>query len=702
MASREPKAGNKKGLVNRHDFRSSGSRWRRSCRFNLRPPLSVSGKLAPFALVGLLALVLSLLSPALAQAVGGGGDIVEYPGGATPDSGETGEIIDLSVPVLNVGTEALDDIWLKLDIHAPNCTKVENTRTEYPDPETQQLGLLFLDGQGSGLPPGAQAYYSAKYSLGISVTDHFYFAGNYTLRYRAWKGQPGAAGAEPIGDIQEQTLAIGPVSAPNMSVPILMYHRVDDVALDEYWVSRDEFEAQMKALVAYGYQAVTTEDIYDYNYSGGSLPPRPVVLTFDDGYQNVYTHAYPILMQEGLFGEFYIVTDVTVFSDLYRKSSHWIKGGILGNPHMTWPEIIEMAANGMVIGSHSKSHRDLTTLTDSELDDEILGSKQELFSQAGITTASFAYPYGAGDDHARIHQRLAKFDYTIAVSAWRGICQTQNTNPLDFKRVYVYGPHLPTDPDSSGVSVNYDPAHPDDFFMSKLDPTFPVPEITVESVEFLDEFGASTPGGKFYPGERMIIKVSARNDGAGADVALSLRLDIDGGIKPLVYNSRWTVPSEDIRRYFPPTTGSTETFEFLWEIPPDAAAGSYDYEIKFRDQAYVLGYALGEWVNDSFVVCDNIHLLWPSDGALIQDPPTFYWDAGCANIFVVDFSFDPGFNAGIRTTPILSTSSFAIPPSVWNRVPLYRRIYWRVRGADTNIAPLSVITSEEVWSFWKY
>jgi peptidoglycan/xylan/chitin deacetylase (PgdA/CDA1 family) len=249
-----------------------------------------------------------------------------------------------------------------------------------------------------------------------------------------WKGQPGGAGSEPIGEIQQETLTITTIAEPDASVPILMYHRVDDVALDEYWVSRDEFEAQMKALAAYGYEAVSTQEIYDYNYGGTDLPARPVAITFDDGYENVYTHAYPVLLEQGLFGEVLIVTDVTAISDYDRKFSRELGRGILANPHLTWPEIIEMAASGMVFGSHTSSHRDLMTLPDLELEDELLGSQQELFLQAGIAATSFSYPLGSGDDDVKLHQLLARYGYKTAVSAWQGICQTQSSDPLNLKR----------------------------------------------------------------------------------------------------------------------------------------------------------------------------------------------------------------------------------------------------------------------------
>ena len=542
--------------------------------------------------------------------------------------------------------------------------------------------------------------FSAGYSLWKSVIDHGYQAGVYTLRYRAWMGQPGAVGSEPIGSIQEETLTIIPVSSPDAPVPILMYHKVDDVAVDEYWVARDEFEAQMKALVAYGYEAVSTDEIYDYNYSGSALPAKPVAVTFDDGYENMYTHAYPVLLEQGLFGEFYIVTDVTASAEQNRGYSFQPGRGILANPHLIWPEIIEMSTGGMVFGSHTKSHRDLTTLTDSEPEDELLGSRQELFLQAGITATSFSYPLGAGNDAAGIHQLLARHGYSTAASAWRGICRTQTSDIFGLRRVYIHGPNPAYNPGGGGVSVDYDPARPDDFFMTKIDPAFPVPRITIESVEFLDEFGRPRVYNRFYVGERILVRVTARNDGDSAGVAVSLKLDGDG-VGPFAYDSHQTIPSEDIVRFFATTSGSGEAFEFIWEVSSDTTTNLYDYSIEFRDQTDTLGFAVSGWAPDALAVCEGIHLYGPGNGSYLTDPPVFTWQPGCSDLFIVEFSFDPAFGTAVRS-PVLSTSTYTPPQALWNGVPLYRTIYWRVRGAETVLTPPTINTSAEAWSFLRY
>lgn len=488
----------------------------------------------------------------------------------------------------------------------------------------------------------------------------------------------------------------------NVSIPILMYHRVDDVAVDEYWVSRDEFEGQMKALVAYGYEPVSTANVYDYLFDDGILPAKPVIITFDDGYQNIYTHAYPILMQEGLFCETFIVTGVTEWMKSRRMRTSWNGIGIAANPHLVWPEIIEMAENGMVFGSHTETHRDLTTLTEAEIELEIANSKQALFLEAGIEATSFSYPLGAGDDDPLIHQILVSNGYNTAVSAWRGICQTSEADPLDLKRVYIYGPHPVSDPDSNGVSVNYDPDRPFDFFMSQIDPEFSVPAITVESVEFLDKNSYPRDDNAFYPGEVVILRITAQNDGDGAEVIMSAEIDSNGGGESQGAEIEKAYSPDNISTYFAPTSGSPETFEFSWQVPLDAPAGLYGYDVEILDPSLVLKYASTGWVEDSLIICEEVHLIEPSNGVFIHEPPVFSWDSACSDYFLVEFAYDSNFTHILGRTPILSLPSFSVPAQAWTRLPKYKPIYWRVWSADIGPTPARIKAGEEVRSFRKH
>ncbi|RJP17924.1 MAG: hypothetical protein C4520_15450, partial [Candidatus Abyssobacteria bacterium SURF_5] len=93
----------------------------------------------------------------------------------------------------------------------------------------------------------------------------------------------------------------------------------------------------------------------------------------------------------------------------------------------------------------------------------------------------------------------------------------------------------------------------------------------------------------------------------------------------------------------------------------------------------------------------EIHLLEPADGAVIRELPTFEWSAETADTFRLEFSLDPDFTAFLWHSPILKTTSFTLPSTIWAKAPQDTPIYWRVRGADGDVRPIVVEESEEVW-----
>lgn len=166
-----------------------------------------------------------------------------------------------------------------------------------------------------------------------------------------------------------------------MLVPILLYHRIDESSTEsQYYVSPDEFEEQMKLLHDWGYTTITTELLVQAINEGANLPPRPIILTFDDGHLNNYTTAYPIMKKYGFSGALYIV------------------GEYMGAPnYMNADQIREMAQDGWEVGSHSMNHLDLTSLDRGQQQYEIIESRKFLESELGIPIQTFAYPFGVYD-----------------------------------------------------------------------------------------------------------------------------------------------------------------------------------------------------------------------------------------------------------------------------------------------------------------
>jgi peptidoglycan/xylan/chitin deacetylase (PgdA/CDA1 family) len=163
-------------------------------------------------------------------------------------------------------------------------------------------------------------------------------------------------------------------------VPILEYHVLGaapaDAPYPELYVSRPDFHRQMNWLEAHGYEAVTLEQAEDAWYHGGTLPPKPVVLSFDDGYRPDFTYALPELRKHGWAG---LLNLKAAGSDLYRSN------------------VEAMIAAGWELAAHTIHHLDLTTLDAARLREETAGARALLRREYGVPVDNFCYPSGRFD-----------------------------------------------------------------------------------------------------------------------------------------------------------------------------------------------------------------------------------------------------------------------------------------------------------------
>jgi peptidoglycan/xylan/chitin deacetylase (PgdA/CDA1 family) len=166
---------------------------------------------------------------------------------------------------------------------------------------------------------------------------------------------------------------------PLAGVPILAYHQISDTE-DIYCVSPADFERQMSYLARQGYTAVSLASVADYMNGGASLPAKPIAVTFDDGYEDNYLEALPIMEKHGM------------------KASVFVIVANVGQPgYLSWDEIRDMQARGMGIGSHTLSHTALPEVTIAERQREIIDSKVILEQELGQTVEFLSYPYGKFD-----------------------------------------------------------------------------------------------------------------------------------------------------------------------------------------------------------------------------------------------------------------------------------------------------------------
>lgn len=170
-------------------------------------------------------------------------------------------------------------------------------------------------------------------------------------------------------------------------IPILMYHYVrvvtnpkDTIGIN-LSVSPTLFAAQMQYLADNGYTTLTMSDVYAILSGQLPLPPRPIALTFDDGYRDFYTAAWPVLQQHG-----------------FKATSYVITGMIGWDAYMTWDMLYELDGSGLIeIGSHTIDHPDLTALSKEQRWRTIAGSKAMLEEGLGHAVTAFCYPSGKYD-----------------------------------------------------------------------------------------------------------------------------------------------------------------------------------------------------------------------------------------------------------------------------------------------------------------
>jgi peptidoglycan/xylan/chitin deacetylase (PgdA/CDA1 family) len=206
-----------------------------------------------------------------------------------------------------------------------------------------------------------------------------------------------------------------------------MYHHVVNPPAGANAVERDlsvppaMFTQQLAYLRRAGFETITLLELAQHLTHGAPLPEKPVILTFDDGYADNYTYAFPLLREYGYRATFFVLTD---FVDQRRPA------------YMSWTQIEEMARTGMEFGSHTRDHTDLRRRSYDYLVWQLLGSKQTLEAHLGRPMQVFCYPSGKYD--AGVAEVLASAHYVVAVTVDSGSVHAGD-GLLHLKRLRVRG-----------------------------------------------------------------------------------------------------------------------------------------------------------------------------------------------------------------------------------------------------------------------
>lgn len=244
-------------------------------------------------------------------------------------------------------------------------------------------------------------------------TSRFFFE---IFEMEFWRGVHDAGGMPRLG-----------------SVRVLAYHAIRDLAgapvAEPYGTPPNLFRKQMELLKRAGFSFIDAGQFLRFVRSGGPLPRRPVLITFDDCYEDLRDHALPVLRSLGIPAVAFAVSGRTGLSNTWDEEA--------GAPPMRLLDdhgLKELAAAGVEIGAHSRTHRKLTELPPEELKEEVGGCVQDLETRGLRRPRFFAYPYGLWNPAARQAAREAGLDAAFTVDYGKAL---EGTDAWSIPRIEI-------------------------------------------------------------------------------------------------------------------------------------------------------------------------------------------------------------------------------------------------------------------------
>jgi peptidoglycan/xylan/chitin deacetylase (PgdA/CDA1 family) len=203
-------------------------------------------------------------------------------------------------------------------------------------------------------------------------------------------------------------------------IPIITYHALGE-AKSPVFTAVSRFEEQLAALTEAGYKSVSLGKVIEWLGGEAEMPVNGIVLTFDDGYESVFSQARPLMAKYGFAGTIFVI------SDYCGRNNQWPgqMRGIPERPLMGWEQLGALAAEGWELGSHSRTHPNLSQLGHGQLEDEITGSQEKIFTQTGIKTRLFAQPYGKTNQEV---DQIVRERFAGAVNTRLGLVREGNSS----------------------------------------------------------------------------------------------------------------------------------------------------------------------------------------------------------------------------------------------------------------------------------
>ena len=215
--------------------------------------------------------------------------------------------------------------------------------------------------------------------------------------------------------------------AGTVALPVIMYHHLlrENKRLNNYTIHPDELEQDLLYLRDHGYTAVSAKELIDFCDGKASLPEKPVFITFDDGYESVYTYAYPLLKK---YNAKAVVSIIGRYTDLYSSSDDHS----VNYSHITWEQLREMSQSGIVEPSNHSYNLHSTTGAGKKagesteqyvkrLTEDLERLQNRFIEELGEAPKIFAYPFGKISPEAL--GVLKSLNFKVVLTCWEKVNQ---------------------------------------------------------------------------------------------------------------------------------------------------------------------------------------------------------------------------------------------------------------------------------------
>jgi peptidoglycan/xylan/chitin deacetylase (PgdA/CDA1 family) len=218
-------------------------------------------------------------------------------------------------------------------------------------------------------------------------------------------------------------------------IPIVALHGIEPFAAGRWETSIQNFDYLCSTLKSLGYQTISLMDLYNYISFGKALPEKPVILTSDDGYQSVYTNAFPVLKKYGFKMTVFLIDGYIGNSEAERRNNDFDKGvnAVVSRPMLIWPEVMAMSNYGIEFGSHGVTHSFLNQISLEAAKNEMAASKADIEARLRKPCIFIAWPHDAVN--GELISLLPQLGYGGGIRYSGGVLDINHINMYNLPRV---------------------------------------------------------------------------------------------------------------------------------------------------------------------------------------------------------------------------------------------------------------------------